>query len=392
MRFSANIQELKPSATIAVSTLAKQLKAEGRNILNLGAGEPDFRTPEFISSGGIDGIKAGRTRYTPPAGLPELRQAIAHRLCEQAGRELDWNGVVVTAGAKQALFNAIFSLFGPGDEVLVAAPYWTTYPDLVTLARGEPKAVFGSENRDFKVTPSDLDDALTGRTRGLILNSPSNPTGAVYSLSELSAIAGWAKEREVWLIVDEIYRRIYHEDSGDAPGLLDLPAEGLPDFVLIDGASKSFAMTGWRVGYSFSPTELARKMTALQSQTTSNVSTPAQMAALRAYGEPEAADASIAEMGIAFARRRDLATNLFEELLPQVRYVRPKGAFYLFFRSDALGTESATEWCGKLLSGEGVALVPGAAFGDDRWSRMSFAAEDSVIEEAIRRIARMAAS
>ena len=389
MKFSSNIKDLQPSATIAVSTLAKQLKAEGRDILNLSAGEPDFRTPEFISAGGIRGIRDGRTRYTPPAGLPELRQAITARLSAQAGRKLDWNGLVVTAGAKQALFNAIFSLFGPGDEVVVAAPYWTTYPDLVTLARAEPKVVFGREENDFKFTSTELERVASENVKGLIINSPSNPTGAVYSLAELTEIAAWARERGAWLISDEIYRRIHHDGPGDAPGLLDLPEGSLPDFVLVDGASKCFAMTGWRIGYSFSANDLAKKMISLQSQMTSNISTPTQMAALRAYGDPAAADASITEMGVAFERRRDLVVRLFEELLPEVRFVYPKGAFYLYFRSNALGVESSTEWCRQLLSEEGVALVPGAAFGDDRWSRMSFAAADSVIEEAIRRMARM---
>lgn len=393
MKFSANVRKLQPSATIAVSTLAKRLKAEDRDILDLSAGEPDFRTPGFISRGGIEGIDSGRTGYTPPAGLPELRQAIASRLSDQAGRQLDWSDVVVTAGAKQALFNAAFTLFGPGDEVLIAAPYWTTYPDLIELARARPKTVFGPVESGFKVSPAELERSWTPKVRGLIINSPNNPTGTVYSLPELEAIASWAKARSVWVIADEIYRRIHHDAPGDAPGLLDLPEEALPDVVLVDGASKCFAMTGWRIGYSYCAGPLAKKMTALQSQTTSNASAPAQMAALRAYGEPALADASVARMGIAFARRRDLTTRLFEALLPEAELVRPQGAFYLYFRSDNLGgASSSTEWCSELLSEEGVALVPGAAFGDDRWTRLSFAAQDSVIEEAVERIARMAST
>jgi aspartate aminotransferase len=393
MQFSANIEKLKPSATIAVSTLAKKLAAEGRDILNLSGGEPDFDTPAFISEAGIEGIRAGRTRYTPPAGLPELRKAIAARLSEQAGRELDWNGVVVTTGAKQALFNTIFTLFGPGDEVLVAAPYWTTYPDLVNIARAEPKAVFGDESRDFKVTPQELEAALSENTRGLVINTPSNPTGAVYSLEELEVIAVWARDRGVWLVCDEIYRNIYHEaDRTAAPSILELPESAIGDLVLIDGVSKSYAMTGWRLGFSYASAEVSQKFTALQSQMTSNVSTPSQVAALEAFTNFDEARASIEKMGIAFTRRRDLAMSRIDELLPGVEYTRPSGAFYVYFRVDSFfdaEVQGASAWCSRLLEEKGVALVPGAAFGDDRWVRMSFAASDEMLEDAFSRIAAM---
>jgi aspartate aminotransferase len=285
MQFSSNVEKLKPSATIAVSTLAKKLAAEGRDIINLSAGEPDFDTPAFISEAAIDGIRAGKTRYTPPAGIPDLRKAIGSHLSKRANREMSWEGVVVTAGAKQCLFNAIFTLFGPGDEVLIAAPYWTTYPDLVTIARAEPKAVFGEELRSFKITPAELDAAVTDATRGLVINSPSNPTGAIYSTAELQAIAEWCRDRRVWLLSDEIYRNIYHDGDGAAPGILDLPEGSLGPFVLIDGASKSYAMTGWRIGYSWTDPEVAKKFTALQSQITSNAATPSQVAALAAYSD-----------------------------------------------------------------------------------------------------------
>ncbi len=393
MRFSANIQELKPSATIAVSTLAKKLAAEGRDILNLSAGEPDFDTPRFIADAAVEGIRAGRTRYTPPAGIPELRQAIARHLETRAGRPMDWNGVVVSAGVKQALFNAFFSLFGPGDEVLVAAPYWTTYPDLIRIARARPVEVFGAEARSFKVTVDELEAAVTERTRGLVLNSPCNPTGAVYTRDELDAIARWAKSRGLWLISDEIYRNIHHAAPAPAPGLLDLDEDALGPFVLVDGASKSYAMTGWRLGFSYCAPALAAKFTALQSQITSNTTTVSQVAGLEAYSNTEAAEASIREMVRAFTRRRDLVTRRFREWMPGVPFVEPEGAFYLYFRVDGLFTgevTDATGWCSALLEEHGVALVPGAAFGDDRWVRMSYAAADEVLEEAVRRIAAMA--
>ena len=392
MHFSANVEKLKPSATIAVSTLAKKLAAEGRDIINLSAGEPDFDTPEFISDAAVHGIREGRTRYTPPAGVPELRAAIASHLSERAGRELPADGVVVTAGAKQALFNTIFTLFGPGDEVLIAAPYWTTYPDLVTIARANPVEVFGPEDNDFKVTPAELSAAATEATRGLVINSPSNPTGAVYTLDELAAIAEWCRDNDVWLISDEIYRQIHHDGDEPAPGILDLPEDDLGPFVLIDGASKGYAMTGWRIGYSFTAPEVAKKFTALQSQMTSNAATPSQMAALAAYTDGAAAAESLKTMGAAFRRRRDLVVQRLQELLPGVAWVHPGGAFYLYFRVDGFFDDSvtnATEWCSELLEREGVALVPGAAFGDDRFVRLSFATSDEILEDAFARIASM---
>ena len=391
MRTSANIERLQPSATIAVSTLAKRLADEGRDILNLSAGEPDFDTPVFIADAGVKGIRDGHTRYTPPPGIPALRKAIAARLSEQAGRTMDWAGVVVSAGAKQALFNATFCLFGPGDEVLIAAPYWTSYPDLVNIARAKPVELFGSEADDFKVTPADLEAACTDRTRGFIINSPSNPTGAVYSLEELTALTAWCKSRGVWIISDEIYRNIYHEAGGaPAAGVLDVPEESLGDFVLVDGASKSFAMTGWRTGFSWCAPELAKKFADLQSQITSNTTTPSQIATLEAYSNVRAARASVSEMAAAFRRRRDLVVARMKELMPAVPFVYPSGAFYLYFRVDHLFTgdvTGATAWCSRLLEAEGVALVPGGAFGDDRWVRMSYAASEETLEKALVRMA-----
>jgi len=395
MRFSTNIQKLQPSATIAMSTLAKKLTGEGRDIINLSAGEPDFDTPVWIVDRAVEGVRSGATRYTPAAGMPELRRAIAALLSARAGRTLDWSGVVVTAGAKQALFNACFTLFGPGDEILIAAPYWTSYPELITLARAEAVPVFGAESRDFKLTPEDLERAATARTRGLILNTPCNPTGAVYSMEELRAVAEWTRDRGVWLLADEIYHNIYHDDDRSAaPGLLDLPPDSVGPVVLVDGASKSYAMTGWRIGFSYSDPEVAARCAALQSHVTSNAATPSQVAALEAFSNREAAATSVSAMEAAFRRRRDLVTRLFDELLAGLPYVRPHGAFYLFFRVDSLfGPEvtSATAWCGRLLEEVGVALVPGAAFGDDRWVRMSYAASDDELERAIRRIAAFAA-
>jgi aspartate aminotransferase len=391
MDFSENIRRLQPSATIAVSSLAKQLKAEGRDIINLSAGEPDFDTPEWISDAGVQGIRDGKTRYTPAPGTPALRQAIAADLQTRFNEEVDWNGIVVNAGAKHSLFNACFTLFGPGDEVLVASPYWTSYPEIVNLARAEPVFVWGPEDRDFVLTPEDLDKAATDRTKGLILCSPSNPSGAVYTLDELKAVAEWARDRDVWIITDEIYRYINFQGDGPAPGYLDLPVESRGPFVLVDGVSKAYAMTGWRIGFTYSPVDVAKKMSALQSHTTSNPASPSQEAAMAAYAQPERAQAEVERMVQAFRRRRDLVVRLFDELLPDLPYVKPHGAFYLFFRVDSLfreGMADSGSVCTWLLEEAEIAMVPGVAFGDDRFVRMSYATSDELLEEGIKRLAR----
>jgi len=391
VEFSENIQRLQPSATIAVSSLAKQLKAEGRDIINLGAGEPDFDTPEWIADAGVQGIRDGKTRYTPAPGTPQLRQAIAQDLQKRFGKEVDWNGVVVSNGAKHSLFNACFSLFGPGDEVLIGSPYWTSYPQMVTLSRAEPVFVSGAEARDFLLTPEDLEAAYSDRVKGLILCSPSNPSGGVYSFEELKAVTEWARDRGVWLLADEIYRYINFTGDGPAAGILDLPQESLGPFVLIDGVSKAFAMTGWRIGFTYSPVDLAKKMSAFQSHTTSNPSSPAQEAALAAYVETEKAEAEVKRMVKAFRRRRDLVTGLFDELLPNLSYVKPNGAFYIFFRVDSLFREGMSDSgavCTWLLEEAEIAMVPGVAFGEDRYVRMSYATSDELLEEAVKRLAR----
>ncbi len=391
MELSSNVSSLKPSATIAVSSLAKRLAAEGRDIINLSAGEPDFDTPAWISDAAIQGIRDGRTRYTPTPGLPELRAAIA-RFVGVPGTAIDPSRVVVSSGAKQSLFNACFSLFGPGDEVIVAAPYWTSYPEMVGLARATPVFAAGREDRGFRLTPDDLEKVVTPASRGLLFSSPCNPTGVVYTADELQAVAEWARDRGIYLISDEIYRHIYFGEGGEAPGLLDLPSTSLGPHVIINGASKSFAMTGWRIGFSVSTPELASTMGAVQSHMTSNAATPSQMAALAAYTDVGRTHEAVGAMREAFRRRRDLVTQRFDQKLPQLSYLRPEGAFYLFFRVDSGygdGRESAGAVCSWLLEETGVAVVPGEAFGEPRYARMSFASSDALLEDAIDRMATL---
>ena len=257
--------------------------------------------------------------------------------------------------------------------------------------RAEPGFVWGAEERDFIPTPADLDASWSKRTKGLIVCSPSNPSGGVYSLEELKAVAEWARDKGIWLISDEIYRHINFLGHGPATGILDLPEESLGHFVLVDGVSKAFAMTGWRIGFTYSPAEVAKKMAALQSHTTSNPCTPAQEAALAAYVEGERAGKEVRRMVNAFRRRRDLVTSLFAEFLPNLPYVKPNGAFYLYFRVDSLFREGMSDSgavCTWLLKEAEIALVPGAAFGDDRYVRMSYAASDQLLEKAVWRLAK----
>jgi aspartate aminotransferase len=389
IRFSENISALQPSATIALSSRVKELVAAGRDILNLTAGEPDFATPAFVQEAGIAAIRAGKTKYTPSPGIPELRKAIAADLKRLSPRAqaIDPAGIVVSAGAKEALFNICFCLFGPGDRVLIPGPYWTTYPEQVGLARARAVEVFGRDENGTKVTVEQLEEAAAEGASGLILNSPNNPTGAVYSLEELDAIVRWAAERGVWVISDEIYRRIYR-GGGLAPGLLDLDPALLERTIVVDGASKAFAMTGWRMGFSYAPPAVASKISAFQSQTTSHASAPAQYAALAAYDASDEEMKEYDRMARAFDRRRGLITSLFREHLPDVPFVEPDGAFYLWFRLDALGSggESASPIAERLLERAGVSVVPGAAFGDDRYARLSYACSEETIEEAVRRI------
>jgi aspartate aminotransferase len=388
MHVCENLREVETSATLAIAARCKALRDAGRDIIDLGAGEPDFRTPDFAAQAGIAAIVQGFTHYTPVAGMTPLRQAIADYLGTRSGRQLEAGGVVVTAGAKQALFNAFFVLFGPGDEALLPAPYWTSYPPLLRLARAQPVIVPTSLDDGFKIDTDRLETARTPRTRGIILNSPSNPTGVMYTPAELAEIVAWAARHDLWIISDEIYGRITY-DAERAPSLLDLADVALDRIVIIDGASKAFAMTGWRLGYSYSPPHIAALMTTLQSQTTSNASTPAQFAALATLrDEPRVQHAVRAMVGV-FRHRREKVVEALRRHLPHAEFVEPSGAFYVFVRVDpffAPGRADSVELCAWLLEETGVALVPGSAFGDDAFVRLSFAAPQAELHEAIRRI------
>jgi aspartate aminotransferase len=388
---SPNVAELQESATIAVSARAKALRAAGRAVIDLGAGEPDFPTPTFIREAAKRALDAGATRYTLVEGIQPLRECIASRANERLGvTSVTSSDIVVSTGSKQSLLNSCFVVFGPGDEVLVPTPAWTSYYQILTLARAQAIAVRGRRENSLKVTPDDLMRAATPRTRGVMLNSPTNPTGAVYSLGELRAILDLAESRGWWVISDEIYREISYE--AEAPSLLDAVA-GKPSLaervVVVDGVAKAYAMTGWRIGWSIAPTAVARAICALQSHTTSNASTLSQHAALCALSSRRQSEAAIAEMVTEFRRRRDAAAEMLRGA--RVDFIDPRGAFYLFIRVPPRGDDAdpGASFARELLDTRDVAVVPGTAFRTPEWIRVSYAAPMEDVLEGVRRIVEL---
>jgi aspartate aminotransferase len=383
---SPNVAQLKESATIAVSQRAKALRASGREIIDLGAGEPDFDTPAFIRTAAKLALDGGATRYTAVDGILPLRQAIA----EEANRR--WTGsdkvtasdVVVSTGSKQSLFNACFTLFGPGDEVLIPTPAWTSYLEMVALARATAVPVTGDPAGGFKVTAAMLEAAATPRTKGIMINSPSNPTGSVYSRKELRAILTLAHERGWWTLSDEIYLRIAY--GTPASSSLDA-APSRERLVVVNGVAKAYAMTGWRIGWTISSPTLAAAMTALQSHTTSNAATVSQHAALAALSMRDEADAAVSAMVAQFERRRDAALAILKTE-PRIHVLVPEGAFYLYLRAPGAGKtpDAGSAFAKQLLEQAGVAIVPGSAFGTPDWVRVSYAADQAQVEEAMRRL------
>lgn len=383
---SSNVSQLRESATIAVSQRARALKAQGRQIIDLGAGEPDFDTPVFIRRAAQKALDQGATKYTAVEGILPLRQAIVDAANEKNQCEpVATSDVVVSTGSKQALFNACFALFGEGDEVLVPTPAWTSYYEMVELARATPIEVHGDAARGFKVTAADLERHATDETRGVMLNSPCNPTGAVYTARELGDLVRLAEERNWWVISDEIYRRIAYD--GPAVGLLSV-ARSRERLVIIDGMAKSFAMTGWRIGWAIANTAVTRTLTAFQSHTTSNATTVSQHAALEALRNKSEADAAVDAMVSEYRRRRDAALDVLRAPGgPAV--IQPDGAFYLFIdvQDTSPGTDDAGSiFAARLLEEHGVAVVPGAAFRTPGWIRLSYAAAQEAVVEGVQRI------
>jgi aspartate aminotransferase len=379
---SKRIQALSPSMTIAISTLAQNLKAEGKDILSFSAGEPDFDTPERIKEAAVDAIRQGFTKYTAVAGIPELLDAIRGKLSRENGLEYTRSQIIVSNGAKQSLFNLTQVLIDEGDEVIIPAPYWVTYPELVKYAGGRPVIIETDDRSGFKITPAQLEAAITPRTKLLILTSPSNPTGSVYSRGELEALAEVLKGTDVKVVSDEMYEKLVF-DGTEFVATASISEDMFRRTITVNGLSKSVAMTGWRFGYLATPDEtLVKKMISLQSQSTSNICSITQKAAIPALnGE---VDDEIETMRQAFESRMHEAVQLFNEI-EGLSVLQPKGAFYLFVNIKDVSNDSM-KFSQSLLKDYGVAVVPGIGFGSEGYFRFSYASNIVTIREGIRRI------
>ncbi len=389
-RLASRVRELKPSATLAINAKAKALRAKGIDIVNLSAGEPDFDTPAHIKAAAIKALEEGFTRYTPVPGIPELREAICARIKEDYHLDYSPEEVVVTCGAKQALFNLAQALFEPGDEVIILSPYWVSYPPIVELAGAKPVIVPSSKEDNFEPKLSALEEALSPRTQGIFLNSPSNPTGLVYSTEFLEGVAALARKRDLIIVTDDIYDHLRFDGKGPE-NILTVAPDLRDQTVMVNGVSKTYAMTGWRIGWAVGPKDIIAAMARIQGQSTSNATSVAQKAALEALSGPQDC---VVEMRETFKRR---AVLLYEELkkTPGLDLPKPQGTFYAFVdfstyfgRKTPQGQviKGSLEMGDYLLEEARVATVPGIAFGEDRFLRISFANAEEEILKGINRI------
>jgi aspartate aminotransferase len=381
------VNTLSESITIAITTLAQELKAQGKNILSFSAGEPDFDTPQVIKDAAIAAINAGFTKYTAVDGIPELKTAIALKLKRDNGLEYKPNQIIVSNGAKHSLYNLFASTIQAGDEVIIPAPYWVTYPELVQYCGGTVVEIMTDDASGFKMTPEQLANAITPNTKMVILTSPSNPTGAVYSHNELAALGKVLEGTKIIVASDEMYEKLVYD--GEFASAAAVSDDMFKRTVTINGLSKSVAMTGWRFGYMAAHnTELIQATKKLQSQSTSNINSITQKAAIP--GLNGAADADIEAMRIAFKARRDEAVKLFNEI-DGLSVLSPAGAFYLFVNIKKISNDSM-EFCKGLLEDQGIAVVPGVGFGSEGYFRFSFATDIESIREGIKRIETFIAS
>src|SRR5215216_1483561 len=389
---SVALDRVKPSATIAVTDKARVLKAAGRNVIGLGAGEPDFDTPANIKLAAIHAIEAGKTKYTDVGGIPELKEAIIAKFQRENGLTYKPNQIIVGTGGKQVLYNALMATLNPGDEVIIPAPYWVSYPDMVALAGGEPVIVEGRMQNGFKIKPEALERAITPKTKWIIFNSPSNPTGAAYTRDELKAItAVLARHPQVWVMSDDIYEHLVYDDF-----TFYSPAQIEPSLyertLTVNGVSKTYCMTGWRIGYAGGPEPLIKAMAMIQSQSTSNPVAVSQYAALEALDGPQD---FIPKHNKIFKERRDLCVSMLNQA-NGLKCPKPEGAFYVYascagtMGKTAPGKKLATDedFVTELLEAEGVAVVQGTPFGMGPAFRISYAIKTEDLEEACRRIQR----
>jgi len=379
MEISERAAQLTPSLTLSIASKAKAMKPEGIDVCGFGTREPDSDTPEHIKKAAIDALEAGFTKYTPSAGIPELRQAIAEKFAADNGLSYRAAQIIVSNGAKHSCYNAILATCQPGDEVIIPAPYWVSYPDMVRLVGAEPVIVPTSERNGWKMRAEDFENAMTPRTKMLIMNSPGNPTGSVYTREELQGIVDVAAEEDIYILSDEIYEKLVYDDAKHV-SIASLSKEAYDLTITVNGFSKSYAMTGWRLGYLAAPEAVARAVDSIQSHTTSNPSSFSQyggLAALRGDQQP------LADMREEFDMRRNYMFDRVSKI-SNVTAVKPQGAFYVLVNISQLGLTSQN-FADRLLSKANVAVVPGAAFGDDRTIRLSYATSIDVIKKGLDR-------
>lgn len=382
MKIAKRMENLSPSVTMAITALGRELKAQGKDILSFSAGEPDFNTPDIIKQSAIKAIEDGHTKYTAVEGIIETKQAIINKLKRDHNLEYKQEDIIISNGAKHSLFNLFQVLIEEGDEVIIPAPYWVTYPEQVKFSDGVPVFIDTDDTTSFKVTAEQVKAAITDKTKVLLLNSPSNPTGAVYTKEELLAIGEVLKGTDILVFSDEMYEKIMYNGE-EFTAAASVSEDMFQRTVTINGLSKSVAMTGWRFGYVATPkTELVKAMIKLQGQVTSNVNSVTQYAAITALeGE---ADADIEMMRKAFEERKNIAVKSFNDI-EGITCIEPQGAFYLFVNIKEV-SDSSMKFCEELLEKKGVAVVPGLAFGTEGYFRFSFATDLASIEEGIRRI------
>jgi aspartate aminotransferase len=389
VRLAARIAKIKPSETLAITAKTNALRAQGRDVIGFGAGEPDFDTPVNIKNAAIKAIESGFTKYTPVGGTDELKDAIVAKLKRDSSLEYKRSQIVVSCGAKHTLYNLAQALFDEGDEVIIPAPYWVSYPDIVVLACGRPVIVNTKEKDGFKMKPEQLKAAITKRTRAVIINSPSNPTGAAYSPEELKAIAAVLMDKDILVISDDIYEKIFYANFPFAD-IASVESKMKDKTIVVNGVSKTYAMTGWRIGYAAGPEEIVAAINKIQSQNTSNPTSISQKAAVEALS----GDQSVVEKMVReFQKRRNVIVDALNDI-PGVRCFSPEGAFYAFPNvSNIYGRSykgnkitNSAELIDYLLDEANVAAVPGAAFGSDDHIRLSYATSLANIEEGMKRI------
>jgi aspartate aminotransferase len=382
-------RNVSPSPTLAIDAKAKAMLAAGEDVCSFAAGEPDFDTPDFIKDAAIAALKAGKTKYAPTPGIEPLRQAVADRYAAEYGYKVASSQVVVSPGGKYSCYLGILSTCNPGDEVIIPAPYWVSYPEMVKLAGATPVFVLCDDRAGFKLTPALLEAAITPKTKMLVLNSPSNPTGAIYTRAELAAIADICVKHNLYVLADEMYEHLIY-DGHEPVNFAMLGAEVEKRTITVAGFSKTYSMTGWRLGTLVAPAPIAKACAELQSQMSSNATTFAQYGALAALKEKDKAVAALSAMKSAFARRRQyLHTEL--NRIPGITCLLSGGAFYLFPNISSFGLKDV-DFCAQLLEKEKVAAVPGSAFGAEGYLRLSYATSDEILRKGVERLTRFCAA